>query len=91
MQVDRQTVGDVRGLGLMVGVELVKDPNTRTPDPEAMKAVHAHGLENELIVISCGPDGNIIRFIPPLVTTAEELDRAIDTIDEALAHYEERS
>jgi 4-aminobutyrate aminotransferase len=41
-----------------------------------------------LIVISCGPDRNVIRFIPPLITTIEELDQAIDTIDAALTEYE---
>ena len=82
------TIGDVRGLGLMIGVELVSDEETREPDPEAMSHVTAHGLKNELIVISCGPDGNVIRFIPPLITDFDELDRAIDVIDEALGTYE---
>ncbi len=72
------TIGDVRGLGLMIGVELVKDRETRQPDPAAMDQIARHGLANELILIPCGPDGNIIRFIPPLVATMEELDRAID-------------
>jgi len=81
-----ETVGDVRGLGLMIGVELVSDE--REPDTEAMRAVHRHALENELIVISCGPEDNIIRFIPPLVTTLDELDRALDVIDAGLRAYE---
>jgi 4-aminobutyrate aminotransferase len=83
-----ETVGDVRGLGLMIGVELVKDPETREPDPEAMSFITRYGLERELILISCGPDGNVIRFIPPLITEAGELDRAIDVIDGALQAYE---
>ncbi len=82
------TIGDVRGLGLMIGVELVKNRETREPDRDAMDQVGRHGLANELILIPCGPDGNIIRFIPPLVTTTDELDRAIDVIEEALADYE---
>ena len=68
-QATYSTIGDVRGLGLMIGVELVKDRETRDPDPAAMDQVARHGLANELILIPCGPDGNIIRFIPPLVTT----------------------
>lgn len=83
------TVGDVRGLGLMIGVELVSEREARTPDPEAMRFVSNYGLNRELIVIPCGPDGNIIRFIPPLTTTIPELDTAIDVIDEALTAYEE--
>jgi 4-aminobutyrate aminotransferase-like enzyme len=82
------SIGDVRGLGLMIGVELVKDRETRQPDPAAMDQISRHGLANELILIPCGPDGNIIRFIPPLVATMEELDRAIDVVEEALADYE---
>ena len=87
-QATYSTIGDVRGLGLMIGVELVKDNETRDPDPAAMDQVARHGLANELILIPCGPDGNVIRFIPPLVTTIDELDRAIDVIEEALADYE---
>ena len=82
------TIGDVRGLGLMIGVELVEDRETRAPDAEALKHVKAHGLDNELIIISCGPDGNVIRFIPALITTRDELDWAIDLIDEGLTSWE---
>ena len=82
------TIGDVRGLGLMIGVELVEDRDSRAPDAEAFKHVKAHALDNELIVISCGPDGNIIRFIPALITTREELDWAIDLVDEGLTSWE---
>jgi 4-aminobutyrate aminotransferase len=85
-----RTIGDVRGLGLMVGVELVSDRDNRTPDADAMQFISAYGLEHELIVISCGPDSNIIRFIPPLTATMEDLDAAIDVIDEALTAYESR-
>ncbi|MEX0946605.1 MAG: aminotransferase class III-fold pyridoxal phosphate-dependent enzyme [Acidimicrobiia bacterium] len=85
---DHPTIGDVRGLGLMIGVELVKDPGTREPDPEAFGSVHRFCLERDLIVIDCGPDANIIRFVPPLVTTQPELEWAIDLIDQALADYE---
>lgn len=84
------TIGDVRGLGLMIGVELVEDPATRVPDAAAFKHVKAHALENELIIISCGPDANVIRFIPALVTTREELDWAIDLVDEGLVSWESR-
>lgn len=84
------TIGDVRGLGLMIGVELVEDRDTRAPDPDAFKHVKAHGLANELIIISCGPDLNVIRFIPALVTTREELDWAIDLIDQGLTSWESK-
>jgi 4-aminobutyrate aminotransferase len=90
LQIDHPVIGDVRGLGLMVGIELVRDRATRTPDPEAMQFLADFGLKHELIIISCGPDGNIIRFIPPLITSFAELDSAIDTIEEGLEAYESR-
>jgi 4-aminobutyrate aminotransferase len=85
-----ETIGDVRGLGLMIGVELVSDREERTPDAKAFEHVAAHAFDNELIIIECGPDGNIIRFIPPLITTKDELDWAIDLIDEGLTSWESR-
>lgn len=83
-----ETIGDVRGLGLMIGVEFVEDPESRAPDAKAFQHVAAHAFENELIIIECGPDGNVLRFIPPLITTMEELDWAIDLIDEGLESWE---
>jgi 4-aminobutyrate aminotransferase len=88
LKVDHPTVGDVRGLGLMIGVELVTDRDTREPDAAAFAFIQDYCLKRELVVIECGPLGNIIRFIPPLITTLDELDWAIGLIDEALTHYE---
>lgn len=88
LQVEHQTIGDVRGLGLMIGVELVEDRATREPAAAAFKHIQQHARENELIIIECGPDGNVIRFIPPLITTREELDWAIDLVDEGLSSWE---
>jgi 4-aminobutyrate aminotransferase len=82
------TIGDVRGLGLMIGVELVEDRGSRRPDAKAFKHVESHAQDNDLVIISCGPDGNVIRFIPPLVTTMEELDWALDLVDEGLTSWE---
>jgi 4-aminobutyrate aminotransferase len=87
---EHPTIGQVRGLGLMIGVELVKDPDSRRQDPEAFQHVHRYCLERDLIVIDCGPDGNVIRFIPALVTSPEELTWAIDLVGEALGDYESR-
>jgi 4-aminobutyrate aminotransferase len=84
-----ETIGDVRGLGLMMGVELVEDRDTRVPDAKAFQHIQAHAFDRELIIIDCGPDGNILRFIPALITTKEELDWAIDLVDEGLASWEQ--
>jgi 4-aminobutyrate aminotransferase len=82
------TIGDVRGLGLMVGVEFVSDRSDRTPDAGAFKHVQKHAYDRDLIIIDCGPDANVLRFIPPLITTREELDWAIDLVDEGLSSWE---
>ena len=68
----------------------MEDAESRTPDAKALEHVAAHAFDNELIIISCGPDGNVIRFIPPLITTPDELDWAIDLIDEGLTSWESR-
>jgi len=82
------TIGDVRGLGLMIGVELVK-PGTNTPDPDAFPFLAKHTREHgRLLILDCGPNGNVIRFIPPLCVTTAELDQGIDIIDAALTAYE---
>jgi 4-aminobutyrate aminotransferase len=82
------TIGDVRGLGLMIGVEFVEDRETRAPDAKAFQHVASHAFDNELIIIECGPDGNVLRFIPPLITTMDELDWAIDLVDGGLDSWE---
>lgn len=83
-----ETIGDVRGMGLMIGVEFVDDRQTRNPDAKAFQHVASHAFDNELIIIECGPDGNVLRFIPPLITTMDELDWAIDLIDQGLDSWE---
>jgi 4-aminobutyrate aminotransferase len=83
-----ETIGNVRGMGLMIGVELVEDRRSRTPDAKAMQHVVSHAFDRELIIIDCGPDGNVLRFIPPLITTKDELDWAIDLVDEGLESWE---
>lgn len=77
-----RAVGDVRGRGAMLAVELV-DPSTGEPDPALAAAVarrcHAAGV----VVLTCGTDGNVLRFLPPLVIDPALLDDALDVLDEA--------
>jgi 4-aminobutyrate aminotransferase len=79
-------LGDVRGLGCMVGLEFVKPGagDGRVPSPEATKAVLAAALERRLILLSAGTWGQVVRLIPPLVTTREEVDLALGILAEAL-------
>jgi 4-aminobutyrate aminotransferase len=79
-------LGDVRGLGCMVGLEFVKPGlgDGRRPSPEVVKAVLAAALERRLILLSAGTWGQVVRLIPPLVTTREEVDLALGIMAEAL-------
>ena len=82
-----RSIGDARGLGLMVAVEFVKpgEGDGRLPDPDLTKRVQAEALERNLIVLTAGTYVNVIRIIPPLVTTADEVDLALSILDESLA------
>ena len=53
-----------------------------------MKHVKRQALDEGMFILSCGPEGNVIRFIPPLITTPEELELGIDILERALASYE---
>ena len=79
-------IGDVRGLGLMVALELVRpgQGDGRVPNPELTKRLQVEALERHLLVLTAGTYVNVIRVIPPLVTTAEEVDLALSILDESL-------
>ncbi|MDH3539964.1 MAG: 4-aminobutyrate--2-oxoglutarate transaminase [Acidimicrobiia bacterium] len=77
-------VGDVRGVGSMLVMELVHDAGTRQPWMEAASAVTAETVRNGVITIRSGLYSNCVRFLPPLTLTDELLDEAFDVIDEAV-------
>lgn len=79
-------IGDVRGLGAMVGVEFVRDPRTREPDPEALRNVIHHALQHGLILLGCGVDGNILRTLMPLTITDRQLEEALGILEAAIRH-----
>jgi 4-aminobutyrate aminotransferase len=81
------SIGDARGLGLMVAIELVKPGvgDGRTPDPELTKRIQAEALARKLIVLTAGTYVNVVRIIPPLVTTGAEVEVALSVLDESLA------
>jgi 4-aminobutyrate aminotransferase len=82
-----QRVGDVRGLGCMVALEFVnpKSPDGRAPDPATAALVTRAALQRGLILLVAGSYGQVVRIVPPLVTTAAEIDRAVGIIGESLA------
>jgi 4-aminobutyrate aminotransferase / (S)-3-amino-2-methylpropionate transaminase / 5-aminovalerate transaminase len=79
-------VGDVRGLGGMCAIELVKDPTSREPHAEATKKIAQHCYEHGLITITAGTYGNVMRILVPLVVTDEQFDEGLDVLEAALAH-----
>jgi 4-aminobutyrate aminotransferase len=82
----RPGVGDVRGMGLMVALEFVRagEGDGRVPDPALTKRVQQAAFDRRLLVLTAGTYVNVIRIIPPLVTTAAEVDQALTIIGEAL-------
>jgi hypothetical protein len=75
--------GDVRGLGLMIGVELIKDEKLTPATPEA-EAIREALLRNGVLVGVGGIHGNVIRFQPPLIITRQQIDQAIEAFAAAL-------
>ena len=82
----RPAIGDVRGLGLMIALEFVKpgEGDGRVPNPDAVKRVIAEANKRKLLLLSAGSYAQVIRIIPPLVTTAAEVDLALKILDESL-------
>lgn len=78
-------VGDVRGQGLMIGLELVHDKKTKEPATKEAKAVRATLREKGLLVGVGGVHGNVVRIQPPLSITAAECDQAATLVEETLA------
>lgn len=80
-----ELIGDVRGLGLMIGIELVSDRDSKTPVTQEAVQVRRLCREAGVLVGVGGQAGNVVRFQPPLIISDEELNRAVDTLDRVLA------
>jgi 4-aminobutyrate aminotransferase len=75
-------IGDVRGLGLMVATEFTTPSGE--PDKQTADEVRLKCLEDELILLTCGPYGNVVRWIPPLIINDSHLDEALNIFERAL-------
>ncbi|CAL9610555.1 4-aminobutyrate--2-oxoglutarate transaminase [Streptomyces sp. enrichment culture] len=80
-----EVIGDVRGRGAMIAVELVEDRGTKEPAPEATAALAGACHRAGLLVLTCGTYGNVLRFLPPLVIGEDLLNEGLDIIEQALA------
>jgi 4-aminobutyrate aminotransferase / (S)-3-amino-2-methylpropionate transaminase / 5-aminovalerate transaminase len=79
-------IGDVRGLGAMLGIELVHDRESKDPAPELVAAVSEEAFRNGLLLMSAGIYSNVIRVLVPLTIADGELDEALDVWERALEH-----
>ena len=84
LMAEDERIGDVRGPGLMVGVELVTDRATGQPDGDLANALVARCADLGLLVLSCGTAHQVIRWIPPIDVTAAEIAEAVEIFGEAL-------
>jgi 4-aminobutyrate aminotransferase/(S)-3-amino-2-methylpropionate transaminase len=85
MQKKYSVIGDVRGLGGMVGIEFVKDPETKEPDSEFTSRVIENCSKNGLLVEGAGTYNNVIRFLAPLVMTDQQLEAGLDIFESAVS------
>ena len=80
-----ERIGDVRGPGLMIGLEFVRDRATREPDGETCEAVIQACADEGLLLISCGTEHNVVRWIAPIDVSAAEVDEALVIFRRVLA------
>lgn len=88
LQQDHKIVGEIRGQGLMLGVELVRDQETKEPATQEILTVMEVSREKGLLIGKGGLDNNVIRLQPPLVLTAEQIDESCSILDEAFSTAE---
>lgn len=84
MMAEDERIGDVRGPGLMVGVELVADRASRRPDGALANRVQARAADLGLLVLTCGPEHQVIRWIAPLNVSPAEVAEGLELFGEAL-------
>jgi len=85
-----ELVGEVRGLGAMQALELVRSKETRQPADEETKQVSQYCYEHGLVTITAGSYSNVIRLLMPLVLTDAQMDEALDVLEAALGHVAEK-
>ena len=79
-----EVVGDVRGLGAMIGIELVTDKETKEPATAVAGKLIANAMQKGLLLESCGTASNVIRFLAPLTMTDEQMEKGLEIFEESL-------
>jgi 4-aminobutyrate aminotransferase / (S)-3-amino-2-methylpropionate transaminase / 5-aminovalerate transaminase len=85
-----EIIGDVRGLGPMLALELVRDRKTKEPAPDETAAIAKYALERGLSILSCGQYSNVLRTMMPLVITDEQLEKGVSILDDAFASLKKK-
>jgi 4-aminobutyrate aminotransferase len=85
MMETQECIGDVRGLGLLLGVEIVKDRKSKTPAPILANSICKEAFKRGLFVLNMGSyGGKALRIAPPLIITKEQIDTVVDILDESM-------
>jgi 4-aminobutyrate aminotransferase-like enzyme len=77
-------VGEVRGLGPMLAIELVVDPDSKEPNGDLAKRTTELAREKGLVLLTCGLDGNVIRILVPILAADEDVQEGLAVLEEAL-------
>ena len=85
LQEKHPQIGDIRALGAMVALELVKDPASKKPFKDAVPVIIEECFKRGVLTMGAGIFGNVVRFLPPLVITDEQLEHGLDMFAEAVA------
>ncbi|CAJ1004124.1 MULTISPECIES: aspartate aminotransferase family protein [Bacillales] len=88
LQQKHPTIGSIRAVGLMIGIEIV-DPRTKAPNGEGLLTILNKCLSKGVLFYLCGNRGEVIRMIPPLTVTKEQIDVGLRMLDEAITEYEQ--
>jgi 4-aminobutyrate aminotransferase/(S)-3-amino-2-methylpropionate transaminase len=83
-------IGDVRGLGPMLAIELVKDRETKKPAAEEASTLVKYCVDHGVLVLVCGTFNNVIRFLPPLVIADQQLNKGLLVIEEGIASLQNK-
>ncbi len=88
MQKRHPSMGDVRGLGLMIGIEFVLDRKTKKPAPKVSEAIMMETFKKGLMLLTCGPNG--IRLVPPLIISRHQCQVGLEILDEVIGQVEKK-
>jgi 4-aminobutyrate aminotransferase-like enzyme len=83
MQAQHPVLAEVRGVGSMNAVEFA-NPDTGAPEAQVAQRVQQHALQRGLLLLTCGVDGNVIRFLYPLTIPDQQFDAALHTLGESI-------